>query len=111
MNFVAHPHSLSQDNVPIHVISMVTVSMGGVTAFWGSMAMIVVNASVLLIAASMANALTMESVNVRMATLVLTAPQLPVTSNAVFMEGSVTMASVSSVAQTMLVTHVKTAPC
>lgn len=85
--------------------------MGGVAAFWGFMAMIVVNASVLQIAASMANALTMESVNVRMDTLVLTAPQLCVMSNAVFMEGYVTMAFVSSVAQTMLVTLVKTAPC
>lgn len=85
--------------------------MEGVIALRGSMAITVINASVLLTVANMAHALTMGSVNVRTDTQALTAPQLYVMSNAAFMEVFVTMEFVSSAVRIMLAIHAKTVHC
>uniref|UniRef100_A0A2P2MAT1 Uncharacterized protein n=1 Tax=Rhizophora mucronata TaxID=61149 RepID=A0A2P2MAT1_RHIMU len=84
--------------------------MEGVSVSLDFMVMIVVNALVLTIAMDMANAYRTGFVNVKMASLALTALQLFVMNNAASTVGSVIMEFVNSVAQTMQATHVRTAP-
>ncbi|KAB1201838.1 Leishmanolysin-like peptidase, partial [Morella rubra] len=74
--FNAQAQFLDLDIVPILVISMETVLMEGAIAFQGFMVMTVANAPVPAIVIEMANASLMGFVNVKMGSLVLTAPLL-----------------------------------